>query len=482
MTASHRSSAPFLTTARLPAREERHVRPARGRGPRSARRLIGIALGIALLGGCGARDGVGGGGGGDSLDGAECSIEHRRRWVEEGMRDYYLFADRVPPIRLEEYASDEAVLAALRVEPPDRYSYLSDEGRYDALFEEGVTFGFGWHFVRTDPDTLRFSRLTPGSPAARAGIVRGERLLTINGLSLSDFYALSAAESDRLLGLPDTPTTLTLGVETLAGERREVTLRSERFPLVTVEKVGVAEHAGTRVGYLRFASFLETSRAELDEAFATLAAGNVRELVLDLRYNGGGRVDVAADLAGGIGGGTLAGKTFAHFRYNASYAAFDREFPFGQRFAALDLSRVFVLTTAGTCSSSELVINSLAPFMEVVTIGRTTCGKPFGTAPDRDCGRVLNALSMRFENAVGVGDYSDGLAPDCPLDEDVRTAMGSAGDPLYDLALDIVENGTTASGNCGLLASRTTSRSGRAPYPDGLPGGTDPLLENAILP
>ena len=454
-------------------------------GARLAPRLLGVALAVATLGGCAEREGGGSGDAGGSADGArdadDCSIEGRRAWVEAGMRDYYLFADAVPSVRLEAHDSDESLLEAMRVEPPDRYSYLTDEARYDALFDEGMTFGFGWDFTRVDDETLLFSRVLPGSPAERAGIVRGERLVAIDGEALAAFLERPLEERDRTLGLPDTPTTIALGVESPDGTRREVSVGSESFPLVTVEALDVVEHAGTRVGYLRFASFLETSRAELDDAFDTLAAKDVGELVLDLRYNGGGRVDVAADLAGGIGGTVLAGKTFASFRRNERYAEFDVDIDFGQRFAALDLARVFVLTTAGTCSASELVINSLEPFINVVTIGEATCGKPFGTSPDRHCGRVLNALSVSFENAADVGGYVDGLAPDCRVDEDPRTPMGSAGDPLYDTALGFVTNE-----RCGALAARTAARAalhdGPGTFAGATLGGSDPLFENAVVP
>ena len=459
-------------------------------------RLLGAALTAVALGGCEAREGGGsgdiGGGGEGGADGADgspdgvastgaCAIEGRRAWVDAGMRDYYLFAGAVPAVRLEDYGSEESLLEALRVDPPDRYSYLTDEARYDALFDEGMTFGFGWDFTRVDDETLLFSRVLPDSPVERAGIVRGERLVAIDGEALAAFLERPLEERDRILGLPDTPTTIVLGVESPDGTRREVSVGSESFPLVTVEALDVVEHAGTRVGYLRFASFLETSRAELDEAFDTLAAENVGELVLDLRYNGGGRVDVAADLAGGIGGTVLAGETFASFRRNEHYAALDVDIDFGQRFAALDLSDVLVLTTARTCSASELVINALEPFINVVTIGEATCGKPFGTSPDRHCGRVLNALSVSFENAEGVGGYVDGLVPDCRVEENPRTAMGGTGDTLYDTALGFVANG-----NCGVLASRAAAR---APLHDGSAGffgttlgGSDPLFENAIVP
>ena len=403
-----------------------------------------------------------------------------REWVEAKLRDDYLFAERVPRVRLEEHGSDEAVLGALRVDPPDRYSHLADERRYDALFEEGTTFGFGWAFAKPDPDTWLFSRVLPGSPLARAGVVRGERLLAIDGLSLPDFVALPTEERERRLGLPAEPVSLRLSVASMSGARREVTVRSARFALRTVEAVEVSERGGARVGYLRFSSFLQTSVTELGAAFETLAAADVDELLLDLRHNGGGRVDVAAALAGAVGGQLVAGETFARFRHNERYAAFDTELDFAGTFATLDLGRVLVLTSPGTCSASELVINALEPFIDVVTIGQATCGKPFGTSPERRCGRVLNALEIGFENAAGVGGYTDGLMPDCAVVDDPRTPLGRPGDPLVDAALGVLDTGhcppPAATGTFarrrqgghagGAFGADPSSPLGRAPLPD----------------
>ena len=449
-----------------------------------------LLLAIALVGGCGeggtgATPGGGGGGGGAGdgsgaplePSGAACELAPMREWVEASLLDYYLFADRVQRVRLTDYGSDSAVLEALRVDPPDRYSYLGDEREYDAYFEEGRTFGFGWRFVRTDADTLLFSHVAPGSPVDRAGVKRGDRLLAIDGVALADFLALPEEERDRRLGLPGTPVTLALTLEGADGARRTVSVRSEEHAVVTVADSDIVEHAGARVGYLHLTGFLETSNAELDASLDAFAAAGVDELVLDLRHNGGGRVDVAAELAGALGGDAVAGETFARFRHNDRYALFDVDIDFGDALAPLDLARVLVLTSADTCSASELVINALtAPFIEVVTIGEATCGKPFGTSPERRCGRVLNALEVRFANAAGGGDYVDGLPADCPVADDPRSVQGRPGDPLYDRALAFV-----AGRGCDVLAGRAQRPPAPRPVPE-RPFARPPLHGGAVLP
>jgi len=407
-----------------------------------------------------------------------------RGWIEGNMRDYYLFAEQVPRVRPEDFDSDVAILEALRVDPPDRYSYLADEAEYDALFEEGETFGLGWRLVRTGPDTWLFARVLPGSPLDRAGVARGDRLIAIDGIAPAAFAELTAEEQDRRLGTPAAAVDVTFTIESAVLGRYETTVRAEPFPLVTVPDVRVLEREdGTRLGYLHLTEFLETSMPELSRAFETLAG--VDELLLDLRYNGGGRVSVAGQLAGAVAGRLVEGEVFARFRHNATYACLDQHIDFEQSFAALDLPRVFVLTSERTCSASELVINALEPFIDVVTIGRRTCGKPYATSPRRSCGRVLNALEVRMENSVFVGDYVDGLEADCGADDDPSRPQGRPGDPLHDAVLAYIDTGA-----CALLAgsddAAKLSPSARAAGRAGL--GTEPrfsrqpLLEGAVLP
>ena len=154
------------------------------------------------------------------------------------------------------------------------------------------------------------------------------------------------------------------------------------------------------------------------------------ELVLDLRYNGGGYLVLAAQLAYMIAGTNSSGQVFErtvfndkHPRINPVTGAAITPVPFvnetvnlsvpsGTALPALNLSRVFVLTTEDTCSASESLINGLRGInVNVVQIGGTTCGKPYGFYATDNCGTSYFTIQFRGENAKGFGDYSDGFSP-----------------------------------------------------------------------
>jgi hypothetical protein len=152
--------------------------------------------------------------------------------------------------------------------------------------------------------------------------------------------------------------------------------------------------------------------------------------VLDVRYNGGGFLVIASQLAYMIAGPARATGTFEDIRFNAKHPSTNpvtgqplQPLPFanvsvglsapaGQPLPTLDLPRVFVLTGSNTCSASESIINSLRGVgVEVIQIGSRTCGKPYGFYPEDNCGTTYFTIQFQGVNALGFGDYSDGFSP-----------------------------------------------------------------------
>jgi C-terminal processing protease CtpA/Prc len=202
-----------------------------------------------------------------------------------------------------------------------------------------------------------------------------------------------------------------------------MTKRAVTIPTVSLTRVYDVD--GRRVGYLFFRNFVRPSVAALDEAFNALSQAGVTELVLDLRYNGGGLVDVAVHLSSLIGGTLTAGQPFATFAHNDRNAfrnetlRFDAATP-----PAPALARLFVITSRSSASASELVINGLRPFMPVILIGDTTYGKPVGQYLIEFCTKVLAPVSFSLKNANGEADYFDGFAPTCAAGDDIERELG----------------------------------------------------------
>lgn len=372
-----------------------------------------------------------------------CGTDDMKSWVRANMLDYYLFSDRVDTnLDINAIDSPEQVVTALRVSPEDRFSYMADESQYNAFFNEGQVFGYGWNFARAENNTWFFSLIEAGSPLDLAGVERGDQLVSLNGTPLSATFAPDTVSFSVAAYPSDITSTIDLGIRNSTGFEQTVSVVRSEYTLQTVLQSSVFQSNGVNVGYLAFYQFLQTSTAELDAAFAQFDNANISEMVLDLRFNGGGRVDVANDLASYLIGGDSQSAVFARFTYNDRYEGNNFAVNYKTKTSAPQLNRVFVLQSANTCSASELVVNSLRSHMEVITVGSTSCGKPYATSPNTACSKVLNALEIDIQNADGAGGYFEGIAADCPASENVSIALGDTAEPLLGEAIEYINTGS----------------------------------------
>ena len=202
-----------------------------------------------------------------------------------------------------------------------------------------------------------------------------------------------------------------------------------RSEIVTSPVQNVAVING-EVGYILFNDHIATAESALIDAFESLAAESVSDLVLDVRYNGGGYLAIASQVAYMIAGSQTAGQVFESITFNDKHPTTDpvtgqalEPIPFidttagfdttaGQALPTLNLPRVYVLTSDATCSASESIINSLRGIdIEVYLIGSTTCGKPYGFYAQDNCSTTYFTIQFQGNNAKGFGDYTDGFSP-----------------------------------------------------------------------
>jgi C-terminal processing protease CtpA/Prc len=344
------------------------------------------------------------------------------------MHDEYLWREHVGEARAEETGQSlNQLLDRLKYKERDRWSYLvtAEEER---AWRKGVYRGIGVRW-KEDGASWTVAYVHPGSPAEQAGIRRGDELIEINGLSLAEIEKTNqwntVIRQDRENGLifakPD-------------GARLSVNVRKQETQVRSVFQRDVIRSPEQVVGYLVFNQFIAPSVLELGEAFLAFHEEGITELVLDLRYNGGGEVEVASVLAGLIGGSRTAGQVFARLKYNRRYSFEEAVTMRGK--AGLGLSRLVVITSGGTCSASEAVINGLRPYLEVITIGSPTCGKPVGMRSIPFRGHSIHPINFEIVNARNEGGYFDGLQPTCAARDDLRHALGdpqeeSLGKALY---------------------------------------------------
>ncbi len=388
--------------------------------------LLGLLL-MPLLQSCGG-------------SGDKCSIWNQNRQLHQALLADYLWNDEIPEsINYGEYDTPSQLLDFLRKDPPDRFSYLTDAETFDALFRDGQYVGFGFSFEIAANDRLRVRFVYPGSPADWVGLERGDEILSINGIDTAELIAQN--DWDAAFGPDEAGTLGTLLVRKRNGDVVEMTLKKLVIDIRTVLYSSVIEDGNDSIGYFVFTSFIDTSYEELQLLFDDFKAQGVNKLIIDLRYNGGGAIWVADALASWVYGNNQR-EVFAELRYNAQNQSKNYSYamvPMPEGLAGLE--QVVVITSGETCSASEMLINGLKPFVPVTTVGGSTCGKPVGMSPKRICDKMLLAVNFAVYNADGEGDYFDGIAAECPAEDDPSLPFGDGTDPMLQTALYRAVNG-----------------------------------------
>ncbi|MDH4109093.1 MAG: S41 family peptidase [Gammaproteobacteria bacterium] len=506
------------------------------RAVRSARRALGLAF-ASLLAACGGSGGYGGpdDGGGNGGTGwtpgvflpadsfyAKCvsprsgtdpltgqpyldvlgTRTDENNFLRSYSNDTYLWydeiTDRDPALyqTLEYFDLLKTTASTPSGTAKDQFHFTFDTDEYVALVQSGESAGYGaqWAILRGDPPRQVVVAYTdPNTPATAptVGLARGDEVLSADGVSVSDGNPdpLNAAFFPAAAG--ETHSFLIRDRETL--QTRTITMQSAIITSAPVQNVSFVDRPGGRVGYLLFNDHIATAETGLYNAVNNLAAAGVDELVVDLRYNGGGFLDIASEFAYMIAGGArTAGTYFERLEFNDQHPSTDPvtgaplepipfhnrsqgfSLPDGTLLPSLNLARVFVLTGAGTCSASESIMNSLRGIgVEVIQIGGTTCGKPYGFYPTDNCGTTYFTIQFRGTNFAGFGDYADGFrpanstlpigtpVPGCAIADDFGRDLGDPLEDRYAEALAWVD-----TGQCTSPPSASTVQSVEAPASD----------------
>ncbi|MFT4045274.1 MAG: S41 family peptidase [Solimonas sp.] len=435
------------------------------------------------------------------------ALDDEKYWLRTYMDEVYLWYDEVPGVDARPYdvAGYGSVFAALdgyftalltpvitasgKYEDPFSFTYPTAD--WEALSQGGVTVGYGMQFAvlaATPPRDVRIAYTAPDTPADDAGIARGAIIEAIDGVDIdvntqAGVDTLNAGLNPGEAGEAHSFTLRDLG----ASSDRAVTLTADEVTSTPVQNVHSVTTADGKVGYLLFNDHIATAEGELIDAIDQLQADGISDLVLDIRYNGGGYLDIASELAYMIAGSAqTSGKTFERLSFNDknplaadtsftitpfhdSSQGIDASVPSGTSLPQLGLSRVYVLIGPGTCSASEAIINGLRGVdVDVVLIGDTSCGKPYGFFAQDNCGLSYFAIEFAGVNAKGFGDYADGFDPDCAVADDFTHALGDADEALFAAALSL-----SGGGSC----PATAKRAGAAP----LRLLRSPLRENRYL-
>jgi len=433
-----------------------------------SRRFGALAALAAMLAGCG---GGGSGGTADTIASggtptpsptAGCSLRDRQNWALAEMREWYLFPDTLPAsLDPAPYATVDAYVDALtataRAQHKDRYfTYLTSISGENAYYDSGSSAGFGFRLALDSSSRLFISETFEGTAALAAGIDRGAQILAI-GTSTADLRTVSAivasGGSDALsdaLG-PDTAgTTRVLQFKDTAGTTRTVSVTKTAYSLTPVSSrygAQIITDNGQSFGYVNLRTFINPAEQPLRDAFASFKAAGVTNVIVDLRYNGGGLISVAETLANLMGANRSSSDVIDRMAFRPEKASNNSTATFAVQPQSIAPTRIAFIGTGGTASASEIVINAFVPYLHANAglIGTNTYGKPVGqVALDKSaCDDRLRVIAFAVQNAAGTGDYYDGLATkveaSCQAGDDLNHPLGSPLESSTRSALDFLE-------------------------------------------
>lgn len=436
---------------------------------------------------------------GETFPDVDGSVLDEKLWIRSWIDDLYLWYREVPDVDITRYATAVDYFDVMKTpaktpsgKPKDQFHFIYKTSDWEALSQAGTeaSYGVQWALLAASPPrSLVVAYTQPGSPAATANLQRGTQVITVDGVDLR-----SGSDVDTLnnglfpAGLNEQHTFVVL--DPGAATPRTVTMTSTSIALTPVQNVHTLPPPNDKVGYFLFTDHIATAEKGLFDAINALKAMGVTELVLDMRYNGGGYLDIASELAYMIAGPSrTAGKTFERLTFNDKHPSIDPitgqplspegfvdhtegfSLPVGQPLPYLGLSRVFVLTGSGTCSASESVMNSLAGVdLDVIQIGSTTCGKPYGFVPQDNCGTTFFAIQFQGVNNKGFGDYADGFVPGgifhgCTVADDFTHALGDPAEARIAAALGYLGGGGCAAATARRAAGPLGAAEGVVPKP-----------------
>ncbi|MCM8570801.1 S41 family peptidase [Gramella jeungdoensis] len=409
----------------------------------------------------------------------EVSLELEiKDFVWKGMNEIYLYKSDIPELANDYFADQEELYDWLEtwdtpenlfydglVASQDRFSFITDdyielENSFSGISE---TTGVDYRLYRLSSGSndifgvVRY--IIPGSNAEGKDIQRGDLFTKINGeaLTISNYR-------DLLSNSTITFTLAKIENNTISETGETVTIDAQTLTENPILINKVLDVDGIKVGYLMYNSFVADFDDELNTVFADFKAAGIQKLILDLRYNGGGRVSSATRLASMITG-QFTGEVFAKQQWNDKYQNYflqenpDRLFNYftdkidnNEAINSLNLSDVYVIGTSSTASASELVMNGLSPYIDVIKVGDTTVGKSQASVTLYDSpnfGRenanpdhkyAIQPLVYESVNAEDMVVPYNGIIPDFAIEERISN-MGTLGDPserLLSAAIDAI--------------------------------------------
>lgn len=430
-----------------------------------------------------------------------CSLQNRQSWAFDQINEWYLFPETLPAsLSSAPFASVQAYIDALTATARDQgrdrfFTFITSIAEENAFLNSGATAGFG---IRLSYDSAA-SRVFileafEGAPALAAGIDRGAELLAI-GTSTNNLQTVTSlfaqggsAAVSSALGPSTSGTSRVLRYNDGAGNIITTTVTKADFDIQPISPrygIQIIDNGGTKVGYVNLRTFIDSAEQQLRNGFERFRNEGVTELVIDLRYNGGGLVRTAELFNDLMGANRFASDVQGVTRFRASKSSNNQTRNFQSQSQAISPSKIAFITTGGSASASELVINAMIPYLgnDMALIGSNTFGKPVGQVGlDRSaCDDRIRIVAFTTENADGNANYFDGLAGSvansCQASDDATLALGDPAEASTARALGFLSGAT-----CTAIATQAAGNLARQREPVDLSSGAARSPRELLMP
>ncbi|MFK3889485.1 S41 family peptidase [Sphingomonas sp. NPDC079357] len=459
------------------------------------RRSIGLVAAVAMLASCGDKDGNAGrpastaganssggaasGSGTGSTAATGCALRARQDWVLAAMKEWYLFPDTLPTSIDPSGYSDvdsflDALTATARAQRKDRYfTYLTSYNQESAYYSSGATAGIGVRLAWDASNRVFVTEAYEDAPALKAGIDRGAQIVGVGTTSatiraISDLLASRDYDAlDEAFYAADPGTVHVFRIVDEKGTR-EVSVTSDNYtlsPLSSRYGTKVIDDNGRKVGYVNLRTFIETADGQLRSAFGAFKAQGVTQVIVDLRYNGGGLLSTAETFTDLLGADRSTSDVQAYQTFRVSKSERNEVRRFAREMNAIAPTRIAFIGTDQTASASEYVINALIPYLHgnLALVGGNTYGKPVGqiAVDNPSCSNDrLRVIAFALQNAARQGDYYNGLATkveaSCQAGDDYTHQLGDTNETSVRTALDWLAGRGCTSIGASASAARST--------------------------
>jgi carboxyl-terminal processing protease len=352
------------------------------------------------------------------------------------MKEVYLWNTSLPSVNPSDFPSPDSLMIFLRNPQYDRWSTVITATEYNQYFEAGKMIGHGFMLGLDENENLRILLVYRSTQAYLQGVKRGWIVTKVNGT------VANAGNVFDLLGNAEVGIANVITFTDENGNTVDKTLTKEEISITPVVHYEVLNQGGKKIGYVVFQDYIDAANKEFTEVFDTFAVAGIDEMIVDLRYNGGGSIDVANTFAGWLIGKNHGNQPFVNLEYNAKYSStMNTTFNVPVNPNGLNVNRIFFIGTSNTASASELTINGVKPYVQSILAGSSTHGKPVGMNVIPISTYMALPVTFKYTNADGEGDFYEGLQPLLPANDDRTRNFGDPEEASLKAVLDYIETG-----------------------------------------